>query len=160
MPNPAYAKLKINGSDIPGETSSKGMDGLIEVMELHHEVKTPTDIGTGLPSGQRIHGPVRLIKQIDKTSPKLYEALIGNHEVELEIYWYKADDKGAMQNHFKHTLKKGRVSTIKLYMPYTRDPAKDRYTELEEVSIVYGSIHWEHPIAAIEAIDEGWHARV
>jgi type VI secretion system secreted protein Hcp len=159
MPNPAYAKIKINGTDIPGEITSPGKEGMIEVLELHHEVAAQTDRSTGRPVGSRVHHPIRLIKMPDKTSPKLYEALNFNSDVELEIHWFRASQDGTMENYFKTSVQGGRISSVKLYLPYTRDPSKERYTELEEVSVHYHSINWSHVLDSVEHTDTGFHDR-
>ncbi len=159
MPNPAYAKIKINGTEIPGEITSPGKEGMIEVLELHHEVKGQTDRATGKAVGARVHGPIRLIKMPDKTSPKLYQALIENANVELEVHWYRASDDGTMLNYFQTKVTGGRISSMKLYLPYTRDPAKERYSELEEVAVHYSSILWSQVLDSVEAEDTGFHDR-
>lgn len=40
-----------------------------------YEVKSPRDAASGLPTGKRQHKPVTFIKELDKSSPKLAEAV-------------------------------------------------------------------------------------
>jgi len=157
MPNPAYAKFKINGTDIPGEVVSAdgSRDQSVEILEVHHEVILPTEV-SGRGAGKRLHKPLRLIKKIDKTTPSLIQALSHNSDVEVELRWYKPGEDGTMQNFFTHTVKQARVVGVKTYLPYVGDPAKERFTEMEEVSFAYQEITWSHETTGGEYTDEGW----
>ncbi len=52
-----------------GETS-------FPVLTLSHEIISPRDAASGLPSGKRQHKPFTITKPVDKTSPVLFEAAI------------------------------------------------------------------------------------
>lgn len=58
---------------IPGGFSQGGREGLIEVISYSHEVKSPRDAASGLPTGKRQHKPFTLVKPIDPASPLLME---------------------------------------------------------------------------------------
>src|SRR5271167_2435873 len=73
------AYLKLNGSkqgEIKGSVTQKGREGKIMVIAANHEVVSPTDSITGLPTGKRQHKPFRITKDVDRSSPLLYKAML------------------------------------------------------------------------------------
>ena len=56
-------------------------DGTEHVMEIYgwsHEVVSPRDAASGLPTGTRQHKPISVSKPTDKSSPLLMKALVDN----------------------------------------------------------------------------------
>jgi type VI secretion system secreted protein Hcp len=159
MPIPAYAYFKDDsGGDIRGSVKVSGREGSCEVMEFDHEVKIPTDPHNGRLTGVRVHQPVKLVKSYDSASPYLYKACCNGQTLqEVEIRWYMIDDTGAETEYFTHKLKDVKVSEVRALMPNTKDPDKERYVHLEEVSLVYSSITWTHIDGGIEFQDD-WQA--
>jgi type VI secretion system secreted protein Hcp len=160
MPTPSYAWLKDNtGGEIKGSVQIAGREGSIELMEFHHNLHIPTDPHTGRLTGVRMHSPVVLIKAYDSSSPYLYKACCeGQSLKEVAIKWYAIDDTGAEKEYFIHKLENVKVAAMKAHMPNTKDPDKERYVHLEEVSLVYGKITWTYVDGNIEYIDE-WTAQ-
>jgi type VI secretion system secreted protein Hcp len=78
----SYLQLKgqkqgyINGSVI-----QKGREGKIMVIAFNHEVQSPRDIATGQATGKRMHKPFVITKEVDKSSPLLYTALVTNENI-------------------------------------------------------------------------------
>jgi hypothetical protein len=50
----------------------------IGVLGFQIEVTSPRDVATGLASGKRQYKPVQVVKSLDKSSPKLFQALTTN----------------------------------------------------------------------------------
>ena len=61
-----------DGSDIRGSSAVSGREGNIEVLSLTHGVYTPACGVTGGLMGGRLHRPLTIEKEIDRTSPILY----------------------------------------------------------------------------------------
>lgn len=55
------------------------------VLTLSHEIISPRDAASGLPTGKRQHKPFSITKQIDKSSPSLFKACIEGEPVNVEI---------------------------------------------------------------------------
>ncbi len=66
----------------PGNTTQKGREGWIVASGFAHEVKSPRDAATGLPTGKRQHGPVTLTLPWSSASPLLFQALVTNEAAE------------------------------------------------------------------------------
>ena len=78
----AYLKLKgqIQG-DIKGSVIQKGREGKIMVIAVSHENFAPRDAASGLATGIRQHKPFVITKEIDKSSPLFYRALVNNENI-------------------------------------------------------------------------------
>ena len=147
MPNPMYISA-IEGAKqgkIEGGNIQKGREGWIEVLEFEHVIRSPRDISTGQAAGKRQHGPLKIVKAIDKASPLLFNALVTNENLSsIEFKFFLIDRTGAEKNYYTIKLGDATISEIKAYMPNARDPNKDRYGHHEEVAFTYDKITWEH----------------
>jgi len=52
-----------NQGKIEGDCVQKGREDSILVYGFEHQIEIPTDIHTGLPTGQRIHKPITIEKK-------------------------------------------------------------------------------------------------
>jgi type VI secretion system secreted protein Hcp len=50
----------------------------IPVTGVSHEVQTPIDASSGQPLGRRVHKPLTITKELDKSTPMLIQALVTN----------------------------------------------------------------------------------
>jgi type VI secretion system secreted protein Hcp len=75
------AYLKLTGTKqgaIKGSgTKRKGWDG-IEISGFSFGVESPRDEHSGLPTGQRQHKPIVVVREVDEASPLLFQALCNN----------------------------------------------------------------------------------
>src|ERR1043165_4020450 len=75
----AYLTLKgQKQGNINGSVTQKGHENQIMVIAVSHEVVSPRDAASGLPTGKRQHKPLVITKEIDKATPLLYKALVTN----------------------------------------------------------------------------------
>lgn len=155
MPTPSYVWFKDDqGGEIKGGVQISGREGSSEVMEFHHDLHIPTDPHTGRLAGVRMHNPIIIQKSFDAASPYLYKACCeGQTLKEVIIKWYAIDDTGAEKEYFIHKLEEVKVAAMKGYMPNTKDPDKERYVHLEEVSLVYAKITWTYVDGSLEYMD-------
>lgn len=68
--------LEIPG--IPGGASHAGREDLMEIYGFSHEILSPRDAASGLPTGKRQHKPFTIVKPLDKASPVLFEFACAN----------------------------------------------------------------------------------
>ena len=73
-PNAATGTVNITGQ-------KQGAIGPIQLTGLTHEVISPRDPQSGLPTGKRMHKPFVITKELDKSSPLLFKALTTNENL-------------------------------------------------------------------------------
>lgn len=113
MSNPAYLWLTdTNGSPITGSSLVTGRIGAIELKAVTHHLSIPVDGNTGRLIGTRVHTPITVQKDFDKTTPLLYKALSENQTLKsATIKMYQILDAGVESEYFNIILGKVRTSS-------------------------------------------------
>ena len=155
MPMPAHLTLQgENQGKIDGSCEMKGREKTILVEGMTHEVTIPRDIQTGLATGKRVHGPLTVTKVFDKSSPKLYQALVtGEHMKNVTIKWYRINPKGQEEHYFTHALEDAIIVSIRPWMANCLDPKNESFTHMEDLSFTYKKIKWTWELDGIESED-------
>jgi type VI secretion system secreted protein Hcp len=141
----AYLKLagqKTGG--IKGSVTQKGREGKIMVIAVDHELSSPRDPSSGLPTGKLRHKPIRITKELDKSSPLLYQVLTTNEnltEWELQL-WKPSPTLGTEIQHYTMRLTNANIAAIEFHLPNNKNPDLMRYAEFEDVSFTYQRIDW------------------
>ncbi len=138
---------------IEGTCDMEGREGTILVFGMDQLIHIPTDPQSGLPSGKRIHGPLKLVKEFDKASPKVYQALCTGEHLKATIKWYRIDPGGKEEHYFTHTLEDAIIVSVKPYMPIAFLEENEPYRHMEEVALTYSKIKWTWEPDGIEAED-------
>lgn len=156
MPSRFYMQVEGELQGImDGECSRTEVQKWIECLGLRHEIRSPRDIHTGQASGHREHKPLTITKEFDSSSPMLANALVTNEQLKLvTIKWYRPSTTGKEQHFFTVKLERAFVSEFKPWVPNVLDPLYKTYTNMEDISFVYGKIVWTHEVAAKEANDD------
>lgn len=159
MPMPAYLTLEgENQGQIEGSCAQSGHEKEILVEAFDHQIDIPRDRQTGLPTGPRVHGPMKITKAFDESSPKLYQALASGEQMkEVKIKWYRINSMGSQEHYFTTTLNEAIIVSIQAYMPNCLDPDKESFTHMEEVSFTYSKIIWRFEESGIES-EDSWKA--
>jgi type VI secretion system secreted protein Hcp len=55
--------------------------------------------------------------------------------------------------YFTHTFKKAKIADMNSFMYNTKDPTKEQFTHMEEVSMLYEEITWLYKDGNIEYTD-------
>jgi type VI secretion system secreted protein Hcp len=162
----AYLKLKGQKQGvIKGSVTQKGREGKIMVIAVSHEITSPHDVASGLPTGKRMHKPFVITKELDKSSPLLYTALCTNENItEFELQFWTAQIKaragtGAEVQHYTVKLTNARIVDIHFAMLNNKNPELMRYAEYEEVAFTYQKIEWTWVDGGITSTDE-WQLNV
>lgn len=146
--------------EIKGGVTQKGREGSILVIAVSHDVSRPFDLASGLPTGKRLHRPLVITKELDRASPLLWQALVGNESLssfELRFWTPQiaaATGAGTEVQHYTIKLLNAHVSDIRFTMPNNRNPELARYSEYEEVSFIYQHIEWTWTQGGITAMDD------
>jgi type VI secretion system secreted protein Hcp len=115
----------------------------IALTGLSHEIISPRDPASGLPTGKRQHKPIVFTKQLDSTTPLLLNALVTNENLTSVLI-------GLLRNGQQ-------VATIKLTNANIADYTDNGDTE--HWSLTYQKIEWTWVDGGITASDD-WEAPV
>jgi type VI secretion system secreted protein Hcp len=157
----AYLKLKGQKQGaINGSVTQKGRENKIMVIAVSHDIVSPRDPASGLPSGKRMHKPMVITKELDKSSPLLYNALCNNENItEWELQFWTPQIKatsgaGTEVQHFTIKLTNANIASISFRMANNKHPDLMKFNEYEEVAFTYQKIEWTWTDGGITAQDD------
>ncbi len=157
----AYLSLKgQTQGDIKGSVTQKGREGKIMVISANHEIVSPRDAASGLPTGKRMHKPLIITKELDKSSPLLYNLLTHNENIpELKLEFWTSQIKatsgsGTEVQHYTVELVNANIAAIRFVMPNNKHPDLMKFAEYEEISFTYQKILWTWNDGGISAEDD------
>lgn len=149
----AYATVTIEGQKqglIQGDNKTPGQENTIVALAYTHNIKLPVDPQSGLPTGSRAHGPVGIIKNIDRSSPLLFNAITsGERLTKVTIKLYATDASGVLRNTFTIELLDAMIINID-----TGGSAQVASAIRETVSLVYRRIIWTDLIGGTSGADD------
>lgn len=157
----AYLRLKgQHQGEIKGSVTQRGRSGKILVIAVNHEIVSPRDPASGLPTGKRMHKPFTITKELDKSTPALYSALVNNENItEWELQFWRPSATGNEKQHYTVRLTNANIASIDFHMDNNRHPDLALYAEYEIVSFTYQKIEWIWTDGGIAASDD-WEAPV
>jgi len=157
----AYLKLKgQKQGDIKGSVTQKGREDSIMVIAVSHEIISPRDPASGLPTGKRMHKPFVITKELDKSSPLLYNVLVNNENItEWTLKFWTPQIKaasgvGTEVQHYTVQLFNANIASISFRMLNNKNPELMRYAEYEEIAFTYQKIIWTWNDGGITAEDD------
>ncbi|MGB7452989.1 MAG: Hcp family type VI secretion system effector [Lysobacterales bacterium] len=141
---------KINGS-----VTRAGREDSIKVIAVNHEVASPRDAASGLPTGKRQHKPFVITKEVDKSSPLLYQLLTNNENItEWDLRFWRPSRSGKEFQYYTVELVNATISGIQLEMLNNKYPENMKHREREHVSFVYQKITWTWEDGGITSEDD------
>ena len=156
MPFPG--NLTIIGEDqglIEGSCDLEDREGTILVQGFDHLVEIPTD-DRGVASGRRTHRPITITKEIDKSTPMLYQALCSNELLTaVTLNWYRLDDRGEHELYYSMFMQNAFITRIRPWVPNVLDRNNETMNHMEDVSIAYEKIIWTWVPDGIE-YEDAW----
>ena len=162
------AYLKLTGQkqgELKGSITQKGRENKIGVIAVSHDIVSPRDAASGLPTGKRMHKPLIITKELDKSTPLLLGALCTNENIkDFELQFWTpqlkaATGTGAEVQHFTIKLTNANIASIAFRMANNKHPDLMRLAEYEEVAFTYEKIEWTWTEGGIMATDS-WEAPV
>lgn len=155
MPMPCY--LTVSGQNqgkIEGSTKVQGHEGKILVQAVDHTIEIPKNPQTGQPSGKRQHGAMSVTKEIDKSSPKLYQALTSGEQLtQVLLEFYRISPKGLEEKYYTAELSNAVLTHMKSWTPNALDPGNRQMGHMEDLAFSYEKIVWTYVPDGIEAED-------
>lgn len=156
MSNPAYLWLTDqNDSPISGGCRVLGREGAIEIKHLTHNMNIPADGNTGTLTGTRVHSPIILQKEFDRTTPMLYRAISeGTVLKSAMIKMYTILESGLDAEYFNIILDNVKIVSITpaLY------PGNQTGLHSESLHLRYEAITWKYVDGNI-IYKDSWNAR-
>ena len=157
----AFLSLKgqVQG-EIKGSVTQKGRENKILVIAASHDIISPRDPASGQASGKVQHKPFVITKELDRSSPLLYQMLVTNEKItDWKLQFWAANrtartGAGTERQHYSVTLKSASITGINFRMLNTKDPELSRFAEYEEISFSYESITWTWEDGGITAQDD------
>ena len=129
---------------IKGGVTLRGRENSILVIAANHEVMAPmSNTGSGAGAGKRVHKPFVITKELDKSSPWLYQAMVKTESmVAWELKCYTLTGSGIEIQHYTVKLTGALITDIRFFMPDTKDPNAVKLNPYEEIAFTYHAIEW------------------
>ncbi|MCD6025562.1 MAG: Hcp protein [Solimicrobium sp.] len=154
---PMHCFLTLEGKNqgkIEGSVAIKGHEGKIEILAVDHTIDIPSNALSGKPSGQRVHGPKVLTKEIDKSSPKLFQALTSGEQFKsVVLEYYRISPKGTEEKYYTVRLSNAILTKMRAWVPNINSPENKQMGHMEDIAFTYEKITWTFDPDGIEAED-------
>jgi type VI secretion system secreted protein Hcp len=153
----AYLRLAGQKSGkIQGSVTVKGREGSIAVIAASHEILSPRDPVTGLATGKRQHAPLRITKELDRSTPVLRSALVNNESLTtFELQFFTTDPKTRLETqYFTIKLTNASISAVELTMPNNKHADLAALETFEDVTFTYQKIEWDWVDPPVAAMDD------
>lgn len=142
MSAPAHLWLEDeNGSPIVGGCTMPTRAGSIELKSFSHGVTIPVDPSWGKLTGTRVHRPVVIVKEFDRTTPLLYRAVCAGRPMkQATIKMYRILEAGLEAEYFNIMLENVKITTVSPWLV----PDGMSSTHLETLELRYEAITWKY----------------
>lgn len=142
MSTPAHLWLTDEkGALITGACLIPSRLGSIELRLVRHNVTIAADAHSGKLTGTRLHSPIIIQKEFDRTTPLLFRALCqGRTFTSAVIKMYRIIDSGMESEYFNMTLEKVKITAIAPSL----FPGGTSSTHIEDIALRYESIAWKY----------------
>jgi len=145
---------------INGSVTQKGRENSIMIIAVSHSVLSPRDAASGLATGKRMHKPVVLTQELDKSVPLLYNVLVNNENLtEWTLKFWEPSQTGAEKQYFTIKLTNATIASIDFRMANNKHPDLMKFKEYLEVAFTYQKIEWTWMEGGITALDD-WESPV
>jgi type VI secretion system secreted protein Hcp len=157
MAETVHLFLKVNGSDIAGESTqtSLGRENSIECLLWEQAILSARDMTTGLATGRRQYQPIKIAKRIDKSTPLLLKAMTENAVAEGVFKFYRPNPNGdgTTEQFYTVEVKGARVTEVHACAPNVEDLATANQHPYEEVQMTFGEITWTYTNGGVTHTD-------
>ncbi|MBF0237890.1 MAG: type VI secretion system tube protein Hcp [SAR324 cluster bacterium] len=165
---------------IEGSCIKKDFEKTIELYSFEHNVEIPQNTSTGLFTGIRIHRPIIIYKEIDRSTPKLYQALCTCEKLKTVTFsWHRFVRAGSPELFYKVELENASIVDVRPWIQNRRElvehaswhqvkvdsgngqgqvysrsePYENMLPHMERVSFTYEKITWTWVPDGIEYVD-------
>jgi type VI secretion system secreted protein Hcp len=150
--------ISSNGENIPGDHTVASLDreDTIEVLSLEQPMFVNFDRATLRAGSRRVYSPIKFTKRLDRSTPRLREALVRNAVVAGNFRWFRSNPAGdgTTEQFFTVSFTAGRITRCTLLLPDVQQPASASLPPMEAVELVFDTITWTWEPGGIEFEDE------
>lgn len=140
---------------IKGSVTQAGREDSMEIYGWSHDISSPRDAASGLPTGKRRHKPIILTKPIDKASPLLMNLLTNNENItDWALRCWKPSRSGREEHYYTIELMNASVAEIRVEMLNNKYPENMPHEIREHISFTYQKIVWTWEDGGITAEDD------
>jgi type VI secretion system secreted protein Hcp len=142
--------------NIEGGCDISPHEGKMEIWGFNHEISSPRDAASGLPTGKRQHKPFTITKAVDKASPLLMAVLVHNENLpkwKLEIF--RPSATGAEEHYYTVELVNANVCNIRQEQLNNKYAENMQHPFREHISYTYQAITWTYVDGGVTA-DDDW----
>jgi len=142
-------------SDIKGSCTQAGREDSMEIYGWSHEVISPRDAASGLPTGKRQHKPITITKAVDKASPLLTNVLVNNENItEWHLKCWRPSKTGSEEQFYTIDLVNGNISGARTEQLNNKYPENMTHEIREHISFTYQKITWTWVDGGVTAEDD------
>lgn len=156
-----YMKVKFKKQGaMKGESPREEHKEKVPCLGFYYDLKSPRDAASGLASGKRTHGPIKIVKEWGASSPQFFQALCTNEVLEEVMFEFiRTTPEGAEEVHHTIRLVNASVSELEQYIEgnVKQDQQHDVH-ELEKISFTFQRIEMESKRGKTMATDD-WFAK-
>ena len=142
MPIPMFLTVTGNMQGvIDGSCMIKGHENTMLIQAVEHMIEIPKSPQTGLPTGKRVHGALTLTKELDKASPKLFQALTSGEQLsEVKLSYYRISPAGKEELYYTTVLKDAIITHARTFVPNCLIAANKTMGHMEAIAFTYQTI--------------------
>src|SRR6476469_2672271 len=116
--------------EITGQRQGPFSKSPLTITAVSHEIVSPRDPASGLPTGKRQHKPFVITKELDKATPLLYNVLVNNENItEWSLEFWKPSPQGAENQHYTIDLVNANIASIRSEMLNNKYPENMQHSE-------------------------------
>ena len=121
-----------------------------------YEVNAPLDPATGLPTGKRVHSPIKITKAVGVASPQIFTALVNNEAItEARFDFFKTGAAGVKTTVYSVRISTAHIVDVTQQMDPVSSPGQPLDgIEFETVSFTFGKIEISDTVGAQSASDD------
>lgn len=137
--------MQVNASKqgtIAGSSLRKNRENLINLYSFNHQVSASWQAHSHISNGEIIHAPISITKEIDRSTPKLFQAMVEKEVLNIELEWFRFNVNGKEERYFKIELKDAQLLSINQMMPEIGDKRSEQLRLMESIFIAYSEITW------------------
>jgi len=129
--------------NIEGSSIRKARQNAISLLSLNHEVKLPFQSHRNIGNGAIVHEPLVIVKEVDKSTPKLYQALLEKEVLpNVILEWFRFTEQGEELLYYKILLKNAYIISVSPWTPPVDKKEFEYLRFMENIAFAYESITW------------------
>lgn len=152
------AYLRMTGEtqgEVMGSVTEAGREGSMEIFGWNHEVLSPRDAASGLPTGKRQHKPITVTKPVDRATPILASILTNNENItDWRLDCWRPSRSGKEVQYYTIELTDASIAGMRQEQLNNKYPENMSHEVREHVMFTYRRITWTWHDGGITAEDD------